>query len=181
MRRENLLFSLFVLFAVPLQANAGLERFTAGPIFKDYGLNTVIDHGLKNAEKQQFKIVFDVSESMDNSKVNKRFDSLARFINMHVRAGVPKENISLALVVHGKASNDLLQNAVFKSKFDKQNPNEDLLKQLMAAGVNIYLCGQSASYMDIKAGELIPGIEMSLSAMTSNALLQQQGYTLNPF
>ena len=29
--------------------------------------------------------------------------------------------------------------------------------------------------------DLLPGIEVGLSAMTAHALLQQQGYTVNPF
>jgi len=28
---------------------------------------------------------------------------------------------------------------------------------------------------------LLPGVEMALSAMTAHAILQQEGYTLNPF
>jgi len=28
---------------------------------------------------------------------------------------------------------------------------------------------------------LAPGVEMTLSAMTAHALLQQDGYTMNPF
>ena len=29
--------------------------------------------------------------------------------------------------------------------------------------------------------DLLPGVELALSAMTMHALLQQKGYTLNPF
>ena len=37
------------------------------------------------------------------------------------------------------------------------------------------------TFYDITGGDLLPGVEMSLSAMTAHALLQQDGYTLNPF
>jgi hypothetical protein len=33
----------------------------------------------------------------------------------------------------------------------------------------------------VKTEDLLPGVEMALSAMTAHALLQQQGYTFNPF
>ena len=33
----------------------------------------------------------------------------------------------------------------------------------------------------ITPDDLIPGVEMSLSAMTAHALLQQNGFTVNPF
>jgi len=35
--------------------------------------------------------------------------------------------------------------------------------------------------MDIREADLLPGITMAPSAITAHALLQQQGYTLNPF
>jgi intracellular sulfur oxidation DsrE/DsrF family protein len=47
--------------------------------------------------------------------------------------------------------------------------------------VQLLVCGQSAAYCDVKSDDLLPGVEMALSAMTAHALLQQQGYTLNPF
>jgi len=34
---------------------------------------------------------------------------------------------------------------------------------------------------DVGKDDLLPGVERVLSAMTLHALLQQQGYTLNPF
>ena len=100
---------------------------------------------------------------------------------MHVRAGVPLDNIDVAIVVHGKVSPQLLNAAAYEKRFGKANVNQDLLEQLMAAGVTITLCGQSAAFADVAAVDLLPGVQMSLSAMTAHALLQQQGYTLNPF
>jgi intracellular sulfur oxidation DsrE/DsrF family protein len=47
--------------------------------------------------------------------------------------------------------------------------------------VRIFVCGQSAAYYDVTTNDLLPGVEMALSAMTVHALLQQQGYSLNPF
>ena len=43
------------------------------------------------------------------------------------------------------------------------------------------MCGQSAAGQGVKKTDLLPGVELALSAMTAHALLQQQGYTLNPF
>jgi hypothetical protein len=36
-------------------------------------------------------------------------------------------------------------------------------------------------YYDIGKDDLLPKVELSLSAMTTHAQLQSQGYTLNPF
>jgi intracellular sulfur oxidation DsrE/DsrF family protein len=100
---------------------------------------------------------------------------------MHAAAGVKKENIHLALVVHGSAIFDLLNNASYQEKFDTPNPNEPLLKALLENNVRVILCGQSAASKAVKSRQLVEGVEIQLSAMTAHALLQQEGYTVNPF
>jgi intracellular sulfur oxidation DsrE/DsrF family protein len=47
--------------------------------------------------------------------------------------------------------------------------------------VRFILCGQSAAANGVKKADLIEGVELHLSAMTAHALLQQDGYTVNPF
>ena len=163
------------------QVMASNSAFTNGPVFKDYGQNIVVKGGLVNPEQQKFKVVFDIADAAKIGEVNRQFNTVARFINMHVRAGVAKENIEVAMVVHGKAGFDLLQNKIFKQKFGGANSNEQLIKLLLQEKVEIYLCGQSASALGIENKQLIDGVTLSLSAMTANALLQQRGFTLNPF
>ena len=174
-------FILLVLCSVFSTASGAPAGFTVGPVIADYGENITVADGLENAAEQHFKVLFDVSESNDKGGASKRFNSVARFINMHVRAGVPLEHIDVAMVVHGKAAFDLLDNGAFKTRFTKDNGSVELLNQLLASGVGVYLCGQSAAALGIDKKDLQAGVQMSLSAMTANALLQQQGYTLNPF
>ncbi len=173
--------SFTLLLSLSFFTQAAPEDFTKGPVFKHYGENSLIRDGLENAENQQFKVVFDISKQNDSGMLNRHFNSVARFINMHVRAGVPKENISAAMVVHGKASFDLLSDKAHIKKFNKPNSNTELINLLSDYGVTIFICGQSASYHEIANAELNKNVTMSLSAMTANALLQQQGFTLNPF
>lgn len=168
-----------MIVALPSFAEASL--FTKGPVFKDHGANAIVAGGIVLPESQKFKVVFDISDENETDKPHKGFDSVARFINMHARAGVPLENIEAAMVIHGGASNDLLLSEAFKARFDRQQPSSGLLADLQKAGVRVILCGQSAAFRGIDKSELAEGVEMSLSAMTANALLQQQGYTLNPF
>lgn len=174
-------FVLIVVFLIIQPMTANSADFKAGPVINNYGKNVVIENGLSNPTQQKFKVVFDVAKVNEQGKVNGNFDTVARFINMHVRAGVPLDNIEVALVVHGKAGFDLLTNAKYQKKFDKENKSAELVNELLKANVAIYLCGQSANYLAIDKADINPGITMALSAMTANALLQQQGYTLNPF
>jgi intracellular sulfur oxidation DsrE/DsrF family protein len=128
-----------------------------------------------------FKIVFDVADGAKEGAQNNSINSLARFINMHVAHGVKPENIQLALVVHGSASVDVLANSEYKKRFNIDNKNRYLIEQLLVNNTQVFVCGQSATHFKVTPEQLIPGVKMSLSAMTAHAQLQQQGYTLNPF
>ena len=91
---------------------------------------------------------------------------------MHARAGIDTNRIELAVVVHGKAVHNVATGIA---------GNSGLVAALIDHGVSIIVCGQSAAYYGVATDDLLPGVEMALSAMTAHALLQQQGYTLNPF
>lgn len=170
-----------MMFMVSASTNAQTVEFKDGPVIMGFGKNAPVStHTVPN--DTVFKVAFDVGSTSDNKdEVNRKFNSLARFINMHVAAGVKKENIQLALVVHGKATLDLLDDANYQKKYTHDNPNKTLLSALMHNNVRIILCGQSAAAFGVKSEELVAGVEVELSAMTAHALLQQQGYTINPF
>ncbi|GGO68737.1 DsrE family protein [Bowmanella pacifica] len=162
-------------------AAAEQPSFATGPVIQDFGQHVKVENMLPLPQDAQFKIAFDVAEQAEPGTQNKRFNSLARFINMHVANGVKPQNIQLALVVHGKAGFDLLNDASYRQKFSHHNANAGLIKALAAQGVQVMLCGQSAGAMNLSAEHLMPEVTLGLSAMTLHALLQQQGYTLNPF
>lgn len=162
-------------------AHAGPDAFHAGPVFPDFGNIADVDSQLAIPEGTIFKVVFDVAAAAKPGALNRTLDSAARFINMHVEAGVPLDNIFVAVVVHGPASQDTTTDSFYKARHDKANASADPISALTDKGVKIYQCGQSAAFFGIANEDLAPGVTMALSAMTAHALLQQQGYTLNPF
>ncbi len=181
MKATQLLVSiscLSLLFVLP--ALAGRENMKDGPIIKGFGKQASVASATVD-KNTQLKVAFDVATGAENGQINRKFDSLARFINMHAAAGVPLKNMQLALVVHGKATLELLNDAAFEERHQQQNPNSMLLKTLMANNVQIILCGQSAAANGISSSQVIDGVQVELSAMTAHALLQQNGFTLNPF
>lgn len=175
------IFVVTLLASVLLTLPIAASDFSDGPVIKGFGKHAVVQQSHAVNQHAEFKIVFDVAKQTGDGEVNRNFNSLARFINMHVANGVKPENINLALVVHGKAGFDLLNNNQYQKRFGKDNPNAKLIELLQKANTKVFLCGQSAAYYQIGSDDLLSGVEMSLSAMTANALLQQQGYTLNPF
>ncbi|WP_371195911.1 DsrE family protein [Glaciecola sp. SC05] len=176
---RRIIFISLLLFSVQAAA-VDLPNFASGPLINEYGKHTAAP-STSVGESSKFKIAFDVAKGAEAGEVNRQFDSLARFINMHVAAGVPKENIELALIVHGRASMDLLDNVTYQKVHSKDNPNIELLNILMKNQVQVLLCGQTAGAYEIRPEQLVEGVIVELSAMTAHALLQQQGYTVNPF
>lgn len=182
MKLRNFIASIIAFVVLSTPALAADSPFHEGPVFKNFGKIATVDAHMPLSKQAEFKITLDVSKQSDVGKVNRTFNSAARFINMHVEAGVPRENIKLAIVVHGSASMDVTQNLLYSKKRDgATNANEALIEDLTKNGVEIYICGQSAAYHGIKKQDLLPGVKLSLSAMTAHVLLQQKGYALNPF
>ena len=163
---------LLILAACTTVAFADDRTFTMGPVFTDYGPVANIDVTTPIPPGTAFKHSFDVSTPAATGDPNSTLVSVARFINMLARAGMPAGNIRVAVVVHGKA---------VKEMADEQSASARLIAELTDQGVRIIVCGQSAAYYDVATDDLLPGVEMALSAMTAHAVLQQQGYTLNPF
>jgi intracellular sulfur oxidation DsrE/DsrF family protein len=151
------------------------------PVIKDFGYFYDVPGKAPIAKDIQFKIAFDVAEGATVGEQNNHINSLARFINMHAANGVDPKNISLALVIHGGASFDVLKSEIYEARFDKSNKSQSLITQLLSNNTQIFVCGQSAMHHKVASKDLIPGVTMSLSAMTAHAQLQQKGYTLNPF
>ncbi|WP_226663686.1 DsrE family protein [Microbulbifer aggregans] len=183
MKTNNWMLMAFLLLpGVVHSAQDTADKISeSGPVIEGFGPVMPVEQTTPLSGKEHFRVVFDVAEQGEPDKANRRFESLARFLNMQARAGVPAKQVELALVVHGKAGFDLLNNTHFEEKYGQQNPNAPLLAQLQKHNVRVILCGQSAGFSGIEPVQLLPGVEMALSAMTAHALLQQQGYTLNPF
>ncbi|MEP2988378.1 MAG: DsrE family protein [Parasphingorhabdus sp.] len=174
--------SLLALTLAASPASAQLDGFATGPVFENFGPTAKVETNVEIPKDTIFKIAFDIKDKAKPEKLNRSFESVARFINMHVAAGVPIENIKLVVVVHGGAAIDLTRDTVYKAHHEgPSNPSAAAIAKMQDQGVEFHLCGQSAAAYKIKNADLLPGVKMSLSAMTSHALLQQQGYTLNPF
>lgn len=167
----------------PSTASSAPPERVSGPVISPWGATYVVPpDSLKPPSDATLKVKFDVATSPQDPKaVNPAIETLARFLNMHVRDGVPRERITLALVLHGSAARDALSNGGYRARHGVDNPNLPLLEALDAAGVRIYLCGQSAAGRGLGWNEIAPVAKVALSAMTAHALLAQEGFSTNPF
>ncbi|MEZ5693747.1 MAG: DsrE family protein [Altererythrobacter sp.] len=182
---KRLILLPFLLAALALAAPAAAQDmsvFKTGPVFEDFGPHAPVEGIDTVPADTEFAIAFDVSVPAEEGKRSRSIESAARFINMHAAAGVDPDNIRIAVVIHGKASMDLLTDEAWAAKGNEgENPSGAMVREMLDQGVRFILCGQSGAAYGIRQEDLIPGVETALSAMTAHALLQQRGYTVNPF
>ncbi len=180
-RSLSITVSALVILATPLVAQQPERR--SGPVIRSGGEVFVIrDPEFATPVDLTYRVAFDIAVAAEQpDQVNASLNSVARFLNMHAQAGVPRDRLQLAVVVHGTAGKDLLDDAAYRERLGVENPNRALLRELMGAGVQIILCGQTAASRGLPRDGLIEGVRTALSAMTAHAVLQEHGYRLNPF
>ena len=154
-----------------------------GPVFKDYGpVHKITDLAVPLKKNFKYKVLFDISKTSETeNQLNRNMESVARFINMHVMHGTKLENIDIAVVLHGRATRDGLNNKAYESKYSVSNPTLDLIQQLSSKGVKFYQCGQSAYFQQVYAKDLTKDVKIALSALTMLTELQAEGYQLIPW
>jgi intracellular sulfur oxidation DsrE/DsrF family protein len=154
----------------------------AGPVVEDFG--AVFDVPAIDWETPdvEYRAVFDVRDPAESEDArNRGIETVARYLNMHARAGVPREKLHAALVLHGGAAKGALSDEAYRERYGTANPDRELIEALVEAGAEVILCGQSAMSRGFPATDLAPGVRVALSAMTALVAYQQQGYGLIAF
>ena len=178
---KHLLLPLAVLL-IPAAAQAQENKFQPGTVLSEFGKIAPVQTDFKIPRGTKFKVLYDIVDGAEPGALNRKLNTPARFLNMHAAAGVPEKNMKLAVVIHGKASLDVASAKAYGAAYEgAENGNVEIIKALIEQGVRVILCGQSAAYYGVGHEDMLPGVEMALSAMTAHAILQQEGYTLNPF
>lgn len=153
------------------------------PVIKSYGQVFQIpaaDH--KPDPSIKYKILVELTENASKpDSLNEYLEALATLINLHAAEGVPKENIQMAVVLRKMATYGVFGNELYKEKFKCDNPNMQLLKELMDAGVEFYVCGQTMLKRNIDTKKLAPGTKIASSGLTTISTYQLQGYTMIKF
>jgi len=153
------------------------------PIIKSYG--TVFQ--LPNADHKpdpsiKYKILVELTENGSKpDSLNEYIEALATLVNLHAAEGVPKENIQMVVVLRKMATYAVFDNELYKEKFKCDNPNLQILKELMDAGVEFFVCGQTMQKRNIDIKKLIAGTKVASSGLTALTTYQLKGYALIKF
>ena len=174
------------LLLLTLAAHPVVAAPVTGPVIEDYGpVYYTPEQPLDLPPYVRLKAVFDVSAASEESgKLNYRLETVARYLNMHARAGVDQRRLQTVVVLHGQATRPLSQvlaETAYEQRYGELHPDAELLRQLVAAGVRLVVCGQSAAALGFRREEFAPDVQMSLSALTALVTLQSDGYALIPW
>ncbi len=128
-----------------------------------------------------YKLLFDFVENNPDSashELSYGLSEIARRLNLHAAGGIPVKRILPVVVIHSAALNTVKSNAAYQKKYKKDNPNVQLIEQMKKLGVKFIVCGQSMAFTETKKEDLLPGIEISVSAQTALSMYQLKNYVL---
>jgi len=171
-----LLFSISVFFLSNAQTKVN-------PVIKSYG--TVFQ--LPNADQKpdpslKYNILVELTENGSKpDSLNEYIEALATLVNLHAAEGVPKENIQMVVVLRKMAPFAVFDNELYKEKFKCDNPNLQILKELMDAGVEFFVCGQTMQKRNIDTKKLVAGTKVASSGLTAITTYQLKGYAMIKF
>lgn len=173
---------LLALSVIALSLPLSAQEPTTGPVIDGYGASLVIDNADEPLlEDHDYRVVFEITGyDADLGTVNRNLDRVARFINLHAKNGVSPDNIHAAVVIHGAALVNSLNDDAYRSRFQLANPNLELARRLADAGVRFFVCGQSMGMRGFDKSELAEPFKLATSALTMVHQLQFEGFTLQP-
>ena len=161
--RNAFILGLIICLCFELKAQDKLY-----PVIKDYGAVEVVNFKVELPNpNQEYKLINEMYTRQENKEsLYGRLDYAARIVNAHVAAGVPQENVKLALVIFSGAAPTVLSNEAYKARFGVDNPNIELIKELTSKGVELFVCGQSLHARGIDEDEVTDEVGLSVSALT---------------
>ena len=174
------LIAAFVFMTAPgLRAQDAPQ---AGPIIHSAGAVFAVEPSFPTPDGMDFRLAFEMAApAAAPDQMNVMFNNVARYLNMHAQAGVPRDRIDAAIVVHGPAAWELLDDDAYRARNGVANPNTEVMRELLDAGVQIVLCGQTAKSRGVDTSLLTKGVDVGLSAMTAFIVLQEEGFRVNPW
>ncbi|WP_297337157.1 DsrE family protein [Algoriphagus sp.] len=179
MKKNLLLFAYFLLLA-SFPTWAQVAQF---PIVKGYGgIFEIPDATERPDPSLEYKILVDLISGADNpAQINRYVDNVARLMNLHGLAGVPKERLHVKVVVHGGAVFSILNHEKYQERFKTDNPNLKVLDALKEGGAEILVCGQSLIARGFTKEDLWPDVVLAHSMLTTATTYVPQGYVMLRF
>ena len=127
-----------------------------------------------------YKVVMSVTKAGEAGAPPPALEKAARLVNLLAQSGVPTAHRHIVVVIHGPATFAVLTAAGMTARGKGANSSQELIAQLKASGVRVDVCGQALAGAKIARSEVLPDVQVDLSALTTLSTLQLKGYALIP-
>lgn len=133
--------------------------------------------------RENLRIVYQVTDDADYEGVNKGLFYARKLINTYDKQGIAPDQVDLHIVFHGTGLHAVVNEAArTRLKVEKaENPNGEILAELIQRGVQIELCENTMQHKGVKPTELMPGVKLVVGAFPRLVDLQLQGYAYIKF
>lgn len=148
---------------------------TAGGV---YAMPVGVDFPAKNVIHRM--VIDATTDETTPAGTNRHLEAAARAVNLYALAGVPAENVRVAVVMHGKAAPLALSDASYQRLLGSPHPDTGIIAELHKAGVELFVCGQSIAHRGYAPEDVRKEVTLALSAMTKLEELQATGYAIIP-
>jgi intracellular sulfur oxidation DsrE/DsrF family protein len=129
---------------------------------------------------RDYKVVFDLAAAPASpARTQGGLERAARLVNMLAQAGVSPERRHIVVVLHGGATETVLNDEAYGRRHEgARNTDAPLIAELQNAGVQVHVCGQALAGAHIAPADLLPGVQTDLAALITVTHLQLDGYAL---
>ncbi len=129
-----------------------------------------------------YNIIIEVERPSEKpDTLNWALNNVARLLNLHSVGGVLPANMNVVVAIHGGAAYTTMNNEQYRAKYKMDNPNLKLYQELQAAGVKMFICGQSILARGIDRSRLVPEVKPAVSMLTTVTTYQLKGYAYLKF
>lgn len=170
---KKFIFLIFATFTI-----GELAAQMVNPVIKSQGGIYEVPYAVERPDPNlTYNIVIEVERQSDKpDTINWALNNVARLLNLHSVGGVSMKNMNVVLAIHGGATFTTMSNEAYRAKYKVDNPNLKLYEELNAAGVKMFVCGQSLINRHVDRNRLVPEVKISVSMLTTLTTYELQGY-----
>lgn len=168
------------LMMIVAAAGSAVAADARNPVISGYGrIAPAPDAAMQPDPLLRYRVAFSVTKGASDPKSpNPSLDRVARYLNLLGSAGIKPTKGDIVAVVHGPATDLIMNDAAYKSRHGVPNPNLPLINALERAGAEVHVCSQALAGRRIAREQVATSVTIDLSALTTLTTLQLKGWSV---
>jgi len=133
--------------------------------------------------RKDIRVVYQVNRDEWKNGVGKPLAYIKKLSGVYDESAIPQQERHINAVFHGKAGYWMLTDEAYNAhtKTHQGNPNKTIIRELVAMGVSIELCGQTMKSQNWSPDDILTEVKIVIGAYPRIIDLQMQGYAYIKF